>query len=138
MAVLVARICQLRHNVFSCRTEAAASCQYCGRSFCRSHGVVLADGQEVCNRKFCVAKRIDLEMHLAYCRDVEARNAAGRCGVEGCDAAPGGRCARCKGSYCSRHVEGHDDTVLVNRVRVQRSASLCRHCWVRRPIWLRT
>ncbi len=141
MAVLVSQICQLRRRVFVCKSEAAASCQYCGRSFCSSHGVVLADGQEVCNRRFCAAKRVDLEAHLAYRHAAESRNADGRCGIEGCDASPRGhcvRCVRCKSSYCYRHVEGREETVLVNRVRIHRVANLCRHCWVRRPIWLRT
>ena len=137
MATVTVITCQVRKVLFRCWTEPAGTCQYCGRSFCARHGERLEDGQEVCSRKFCVAKRHDLVRHLAYNEIVSARNEARCCGLEGCERTLAGQCSRCRGLFCSRHVEAREEPVLENRVRVTRMATLCQHCWARRPIWLR-
>ena len=130
--------CELRGVWSACQAEPIGFCQYCGRFFCGKHGVVLPDGQEICNRKFCVAKREDLKAHLVYRADVSRRNEEQRCGIEGCGGPVVGHCSRCNGFFCLNHVEAREELVLENRVRVTQIASLCRHCWVRRPIWVRT
>ncbi len=133
------RVCQVKGRFFRCGYASVIGlCQYCGRLFCAKHGEILDDGQEVCSRKFCVAKRDDLVVHLVYKDAVQRRNDAGRCGFEGCNAALGAECMRCKGSFCELHVHGREEMIMQNSVRVPRMATLCRHCWVRRPIWLRT
>jgi hypothetical protein len=99
--------------------------------------VVQADGQEICSRKFCVAKREDLVRHFEYKDAVLVRNEGGNCGVEGCRRGIGGRCARCTGYFCGHHVEAREEMFLQNQVRMRRMSTLCRHCWARRPIWLR-
>lgn len=138
MTVAVGQICQVKNGFFRCDEEPAGFCQYCGRHFCRRHGVCLEDGQEVCSRKFCVAKLRDLARHLAYKEAVFERNEARLCGIGGCDHPLAGRCARCKGYFCGQHVGSREEVVLQNKVRVSRMATLCRHCWARREIWLRT
>jgi hypothetical protein len=35
-------------------------------------------------------------------------------------------------------VEGREERIRENKVLVPRLASLCQHCWQRRPIWLRS
>ena len=112
-------------------------CQYCGRPFCPKHGQRQADGQEICSRRFCIAKRDDLVVHLVYKDVVDARNETEKCGIDGCNNAIGGQCIRCRGFYCGRHVEGREERIYQNQVLVPQLASLCRHCWQRRPIWLR-
>jgi hypothetical protein len=131
------KTCQLRRGFFTCTSDAIGLCQYCARLFCREHGIVQEDGQEVCSRRFCVAKRNDLVEHLAYKEAVFARNQASRCGIEGCNQTVAGRCGRCEGYFCARHVGAREETYLQNQVRLRRMASLCHHCWARRPIWIR-
>jgi len=130
--------CQLKRGLFKCGAEAAGLCQYCGRTFCREHGIILEDGQEVCSRKFCVAKREDLARHLVYKAIAERRNEKGACGVDACGAAYAGQCIRCKALFCELHVGAREEIILENNVRLRRMATLCQHCWARRPIWLRT
>jgi hypothetical protein len=130
--------CEIKSGLFRCKTSAAGLCQYCGKPFCADHGVFLEEGQEVCNSKNCVAKREDVVAHLVYKEAVLIRNEATQCGIEGCDQAVGRRCGRCEGYFCARHVSAHEDTVIENEMRVERMATLCQHCWQRRPIWLRT
>ena len=138
MTAVATQVCQLRRGLLRCGGEAAGLCQYCARLFCSRHGVVLEDGQEICSRRFCVAKRRDLLKHLAYKEDVATRNEQRQCGIEGCSRPIGGRCARCLGYFCGHHVEAREEMFLQNQVRLRRMATLCRHCWARRPIWLRT
>jgi hypothetical protein len=131
--------CQLKKRPFSvCGADSIGLCQYCARRFCNKHGEVLDDGQEICTRRFCIAKRNDLVRHLAYRADVLGRNEQRLCGIDACGNALTAQCVRCKGYYCGRHVGPREELVLENQVRVRRSASLCQHCWARRPIWLRT
>lgn len=142
MAVKTAAACQLKVSLFGvCAGDKVAACQYCGRSFCSRHGVVLQDGQgdrqEICSRKECIAKRQDLERHLMYRRRVGVRNEAGSCGIDSCSAELGAECVRCTGLFCGRHVRRRGETIYENKVKVPRLANLCQHCWERRPIWLK-
>ena len=131
-------VCRVKSGLFKCKAAAVALCQYCGRDFCRRHGEVLADGQEICSRRFCIEKRRDLEQHLVYKAAVQEQNEAGSCGVAGCRSSLSEQCERCRGFFCGRHVESRSELVLENQVRVPRMAALCSHCWKRRPIWTRT
>jgi hypothetical protein len=130
-------LCQVQTGFFKCKEQPVGICQYCGRAFCARHADLLEDGQEVCSRKFCVAKRQDLAKHLAYKDVVVARNETRQCGIEGCDRGVQGQCSRCKGFFCGRHVDSREETVLEGQVRVSQMATLCKHCWARRPIWVR-
>jgi hypothetical protein len=129
--------CRVKGGLFRCRGKAIALCQYCGRHFCEQHAELIAEHESVCSRRNCVAKRRDLIKHLEYKEAVFARNATKQCGIEGCKHSPEGLCARCRGFFCGRHVETRDELILVNNVRTSRMATLCRHCWDRRPIWTR-
>lgn len=110
---------------------------YCGRPFCARHGVFLDEGEEVCARKYCVAKRRDLEAHLAYKEAVLVLNRQRRCGIEACGNTFTEQCSRCKCYFCRQHLEAREDAVIENDVRVTRMSSMCNHCWRRRPIWTR-
>jgi len=129
--------CELGGRFSSCKQPVTGVCQYCGRSFCAKHGDLIEDNQEVCHRKNCVAKRVDLVDHLAYREAVFALNREQKCGVEKCERAPTGQCSRCTGYFCGVHLFQRQDGVLENQVRVMRMANLCRHCVDRRPIWAR-
>ena len=137
MTTVATRVCQLRRGLLSCSGDAVGLCVYCARLFCSRHGVLLDEGQEVCNRRFCVAKRNDLVKHLKYKEDVLVRNESRACGVEGCKRQVGGRCTRCNGYFCGHHVEAREEMFLQNQVHMRRMSTLCRHCWARRPIWTR-
>jgi hypothetical protein len=138
MSAVTTGICQVKRGLFRCDEKAAGLCQYCGRLFCRKHGVFLEENQEVCNRKFCVAKREDLARHLTYKSAVMTRNETRLCGIEVCEHGISEQCARCKGYFCGMHVIAREEMIVENQVRVRRMATLCRHCWERRPIWTRT
>ena len=137
MSTLVSERCRLKKGLFRCTGEPAGTCQYCGRPFCPDHGVLLDDGQEICSRKPCVAKREDVARHLVYKSAVERHNAQGLCGIGDCDGERAGQCSRCKGFFCRKHVRGREEMYLQNQVRTVRTASLCEHCFARRPIWVK-
>jgi len=136
MGLQIRTACEIKTGLFRCKAEAVAYCQYCGRPFCRQHGTVVGD-QEVCARKFCVAKREDLVKHLAYKAVVDRRNEAQLCGLDSCDRGTHGQCVRCKGHFCSLHVQPREEPILHNKVTVTQMATLCYHCWERRSIWVR-
>jgi hypothetical protein len=131
------KACELKFGLLkkACGQPAAGICQYCGRPFCSEHGTLEADDQQVCARKVCQAKVVDLAIHLQYRARAEARNAAGACGVDGCTNPVANQCTRCQAFYCMDHAFGQDETVLEHNVRVHRTSSLCRHCASRRRIW---
>ena len=127
--------CELRRLVRRCTRPAAGTCQYCGRAFCGDHGILMDGGQEICGRSRCQRKRIDLERHLRYKAVVRQRNTENQCGVPGCQTRPGGQCSRCRGFFCDRHLANRDLSVREGRAWVRLPASMCEHCWRRRPLW---
>ncbi len=130
--------CRVKKNaLLNCGRRAAGSCQYCGRPFCAAHGNQLEDGQEICSRVPCQAKRADLELHLRYREEVLGRNRLGRCGQEGCDSLYGAQCSKCLGYYCEVHVSERPHHVVIHGQRTPRMGALCEHCWQRREIWER-
>lgn len=136
---VAASTCEMKSGLFGgCRGAAVAVCQYCGRSFCEAHGVRLEDGQEICARKRCQEKRSDLARHLAYKEAVAERNRQGLCGVAECHTRYGGQCSKCHGFYCLRHLQERQELVRKGMTTVARPASMCDHCWKRRPLWSRT
>lgn len=130
--------CQVKSGLFKCGDPASAMCVYCGRQFCERHGVVRDLGEEICNSKNCVAKREDLDRHLVYKESVVQYNRERLCGVEGCRQEFHGQCSRCKGYFCTSHLERREMMVTENGFRAQRAVLVCKHCWQRRPIWEKT
>jgi len=128
-------VCEMKAGLFRCRSEAAGVCVYCARSFCSQHGFLGEDGEEVCNRGACVAKREDLARHLAYKERALLLNRERICGAGGCRNEIVAQCARCRTYFCRRHGGVYEDFVLEDRVRVQRETFVCLHCWKRRAIW---
>lgn len=136
---VASRVCEVKTGLFgACRTIGVAVCQYCGRAFCAAHGVRLEDGQEICARKRCQEKRSDLVRHLAYKEEVARRNLGGFCGVDGCQSRYGGQCSKCRGLFCLHHLHERQEIVRKGYTTFARPASMCDHCWRRRPLWSRT
>ena len=141
MPHLNADSCEIREGFWSrfsaCKEKPVGRCIYCARAFCATHGELRDDGEEICGRKNCVAKRDDLARHLQYVAVVTGFNEAGACGQPGCQNPPDGQCGRCRAFFCLRHLDTRDETVTRNGGRIARMATLCAHCWARRPIWNR-
>jgi len=135
MSIATSRACHLKKGLFTCGAAAYGACQYCGRPFCERHGVVLEDEQQICSRKVCVEKREDLARHFVFRAEVHQRNEDAACGQTGCGTRISAECTRCQGLFCAGHVHPREELVLENKVRVPRVASLCQHCWARRPLW---
>jgi hypothetical protein len=129
--------CEVKKGLFRCSSEAVGLCQYCGRPFCREHGELLGDAQEICDRKTCQEKRSDVERHQAYKQFVVMRNEVSSCGVPGCAGELAAQCSRCRGLFCAGHVARREETVVENHRRVTKMTALCDHCWARRPLWSR-
>lgn len=127
--------CQLKNGLFGCGADRVGMCVYCGRLFCARHGVLQEDGSEVCARKECEAKRVELVVHLAYKDAVLDRNLTRMCGLETCDKAIEAQCARCKGYFCLGHLDAREDLVEDDGVKLPRMVRMCRHCHQRRSIW---
>ncbi len=128
--------CQLKRNaLLGCGKPRAGTCQYCGRSFCAAHGDLLDDGQEICARPRCQAKKSDLSAHEAYRAAVFEKNRAGRCGEAPCEELYQGTCSKCVGFFCEAHTHERPHHVIQRGQRTARMGSLCAHCWGRRDLW---
>jgi hypothetical protein len=121
--------CQMRGHLTTCGARAEAQCVYCGRTFCHKHGEIMDHSYEVCTRKACVAKKQDLQVHLAYKASVQAQNQERLCGIEACETEMQSRCNRCKGYFCMGHTQPWLETVTEKPERT------CSHCLARRPVW---
>jgi len=130
--------CQVKGGLFKCGVAANAMCVYCGKPFCERHGVIGAEGEEVCDSKNCVAKREDLARHLVYKDAVLSRNRQRLCGVDACGVEFLAQCSRCKLYFCKDHIETREMGVIEEGMHFERPVAVCRHCWQRRPIWERT
>ncbi len=137
MALRPNQKCAIKGFLSSCGDDATAQCVYCGRAFCAKHGVVLEEGEEICSRKNCVAKREDLARHLVYKEVVLKQNREKLCGLEVCGEQFASQCTRCRGYFCAQHVFLASDSVGEGQPLPDRPPVLCRHCYERRPIWLR-
>lgn len=129
--------CAIKGFLSSCGDDATGMCVYCGRTFCAKHGVILEEGEEVCSRKNCVAKREDLAVHLVYKAVVLERNRGRLCGLEACGEQFVSQCTRCRGYFCTSHVFIAPDSVRDGEPLPDRPPIVCRHCHERRPIWSR-
>jgi hypothetical protein len=134
---MTSTVCEVKGFLSSCGAAAAAQCVYCARPFCDRHGEVLEDGQEVCSRKFCVAKKDDLVKHFAYKEAVLVRNRQRLCGVEVCKSNFVGQCSRCKGYFCEKHAFPSDEPAVETQSGAPQAVRQCKHCEKRRPIWTR-
>jgi hypothetical protein len=137
MTLLPNQKCATKGFLSSCGDDATGLCVYCGRAFCARHGVILEEGEEVCSRKNCVAKREDLAVHLVYKSVVLERNRGKLCGLEVCVETFASQCTRCRGYFCTKHVFVAPDSVNEGQPLPDRPPIICRHCHERRPIWLR-
>jgi hypothetical protein len=130
--------CHVKGGFFKCGDAANAMCVYCGRPFCERHGVIGAEGEEVCDTKNCIAKREDLAQHLIYKDAVLDLNRRRLCGLDGCSSEFVVQCSRCKLYFCGSHIETREMAVIEEGMRFERPVLVCRHCWLRRPVWEKT
>lgn len=138
MSLSSGRVCELKNTFRRCRNEASGLCQYCGRAFCNKHGTRYHDGQEVCHRKICQKKMVELPHHLAYKARAEQLNRQSRCGLPGCTAPQWGQCSACGYFFCRGHIHPRTQTVRIGMVVESRPVSMCYHCWDRwQRIWSR-
>src|SRR5581483_1380208 len=124
--------CQIKGGLFGCGSASAGRCVYCGRFFCARHGVLQDDGAEVCARKECEAKRLDLIGHLTYKETAQTRNESRACGIEVCQSTIEAQCVRCRAYFCLEHLDIREDIVEDEGARLPRMVRMCRHCHVRR------
>jgi hypothetical protein len=136
-----ATACEIKEGFFSkfssCKEHPVGLCIYCGRAFCAEHGEVRSEGEEICYRKNCVAKRDDLVVHMQYRALVTAQNETGTCGIPSCQHPPDGQCSRCHAYFCLSHLDTRQETIGSGLQQVRQMATMCGHCWDRRPIWSR-
>lgn len=132
------RRCELGRRWFShCGAPAIGSCQYCGRAFCRQHGTLEEDYQEICNRPICREKQADVRVHQEYKERARAQNRAARCGHPECEERPTGQCSRCRLLFCEPHLRDRTETVRQGFSQITRPVSLCEHCAARQRLWSR-
>ena len=133
----MSRSCQFGRIFRRCPDAPAGVCQYCGRDFCRVHGACFDNGEEICGRSICRAKRVDVQAHLAYREAAQARSARGFCAEEGCGEPRWGQCSKCEALFCEQHLHDRDENIRRGLGVTARPASLCEHCWSRRKLWSR-
>ncbi len=136
-----AKTCEIKEGFLSkfsgCKETPIGLCIYCGRAFCANHGEARGVGEEICSRKNCVAKRDNLVVHMEYRAIVVAQNETGTCGIPDCSHAPDGQCGRCRAYFCLSHLDTREESVGQGVRQIRQMATLCGHCWDRRPIWNR-
>jgi hypothetical protein len=127
--------CEIGSLFRRCKNEGVATCQYCGLTFCASHGVFLEDHQEICVRQPCQAKRFDLEKHLVWKTAAVQRNAIAICGIETCESEPLAQCSKCHALFCVIHIREREQIARDVRASYTKHVAVCDHCWERRLIW---
>ncbi|MFN8559890.1 MAG: hypothetical protein U0531_21905 [Dehalococcoidia bacterium] len=131
------RTCQLGRFYARCRLPTNGVCQYCGRSFCTTHGRREPDGDEVCVREVCGQKHADLREHLDWKARAVDRSNRGFCGMPDCDGGRWGQCSKCLALFCERHLHAREEQVRHGIAVFRRPASMCDHCLARNRLWAR-
>ena len=75
-----------------------------------------------------------LNQHFAYQAAVGECNVVQRCGLERCDVQPQGECSKCRGLFCTGHLQKRDVRM---RDGTTVRGSVCLHCHKRSKLWLR-
>lgn len=117
----------------ACERDAIASCVYCGRAFCETHGKRGADHTDACSRRSCRRKQSDVQAHLEWKQRVDESNRASVCAREGCGERMRHRCSRCHLMFCAEHIRGMR-IISISSGRQARGL-VCEHCRGRRKIW---
>jgi hypothetical protein len=129
--------CELGRRPLGCRRRLAGQCQYCARGFCEAHGECFGDGEEVCYRDACQAKKRDLAEHLRFRDAALERNRAGACGEPDCPHPLTRDCQRCRAQYCGAHLRQVLTTTIQGGEQASDVLRLCTHCIARAAIWQR-
>lgn len=127
--------CEAGRRFSKCGNPASRSCNFCGRRFCDAHTGRAEGHDEVCSREVCRRKDADLAVHVEYKASVRGRNASALCGQHECERRDLFQCSLCKGMFCAKHLEDRQYRFAEGWGWIERSVSICGHCWRRRKIW---
>lgn len=118
-----------------CGREAITDCVYCTEPFCEAHGERAEDYLDVCARKRCREKLLDLRAHSHWRQSAAASNRLSVCAIEECAERMRHQCSRCRLLFCADHVR--DREVSDHSVRPARKvlALVCAHCADRTRLW---
>ncbi|MDP6606727.1 MAG: hypothetical protein QF664_10780 [Dehalococcoidia bacterium] len=120
----------LRH---ACGRDAVASCVYCGRPFCESHGERRPDHADSCSRRACRRKQRDVQSHLEWKQRVYESNRVSVCAQEDCGERMRHQCSRCRLMFCEEHVESLP--IVSTSSGTDARGVVCEHCRARRRVW---
>ena len=127
--------CEHRGRIRRCRESMIGQCQYCARGFCRRHGAIEDDGQEICAADRCQRLRADVAQHLVFKSEARQRNQQSRCGEPACAQAHSQACDRCGCRYCGEHMRQLIMTVPRGGELQTEAVAICDHCRARLPLW---
>jgi hypothetical protein len=66
---------------------------------------------------------------------VALTNEDGVCGHSGCSSGHTSECAKCRGSFCTAHIQVRDIEEYRAGRTIEKRATLCRFCDKRRDLW---
>lgn len=118
-----------------CKKQAATDCVYCARPFCAQHGERGSNYLDVCSRKHCQEKLIDLRAHERWKAIGEKSNQISLCGFETCDSKIRHQCSRCQILFCATHIKEQKLRSHPLQPDMEVHALICEHCYNRRKIW---
>ncbi len=118
-----------------CYREAVSDCVYCARPFCAEHGERGEDYTDVCARKRCRKKLLDLRAHSQWRGRVSGSNRVSVCATEDCAERMRHQCSRCRLLFCREHVRDREIGDHSVQPAAKVLALVCIHCSERRKIW---
>lgn len=118
-----------------CGRAAVTDCVYCARPFCLEHGERAAQFMDVCARKNCQRKKVDLDEHTEWKARVELANRVSVCADETCEERMRHECSRCRLFFCAEHVREMRVRDTSRHPPVEVKGLVCPHCAERRKIW---
>lgn len=137
MVVPIDEQCSYRAGLLrpGCGRDAIALCVYCGAPFCEQHGERHPDYVDVCSRRRCRQKYVDVQAHHEFIEKRRHANRVAVCAHEGCQERMRHRCARCLLEFCVEHVRQQDVSDPADPRRTKTKALVCEHCQARRKLW---
>ena len=124
-----------------CGRPAVTDCVYCARPFCQEHGERGERGErgeqymDVCSRKRCRAKLLDLRAHDEWKARAGHANRVSVCAREDCEVRLRHECSRCRLLFCEDHVREMRVRDTSRQPAVQFRALVCKHCAQRHKLW---
>lgn len=118
-----------------CGARAIGACVYCGRAFCGAHGERGPEFADVCGRKRCQTKQLDVDAHQEWRRGAARANRTSVCADERCASRMRHECSRCRLMFCDDHVQERHITDRTQDPPARVIAVICDHCAGRRKLW---